>query len=446
MKEWEKDSWQDFEKRHLPNYEDENKLRQVLKTLESFPPLVFNGEIDLLNRELKNVAEGKSFLLQGGDCAESFSEFSADNIRDTFRIILQMAIVLTYGLNKPVVKLGRMAGQFAKPRTNQTEEKNGEVLPSYFGDMINDYVFSKEGRSPDPNRMLKAYSQSASTLNLLRSYADGGFADLKHVHTWNMGFVDGGIQSERYKKFANQIRDSLNFMESLGINSNNTPQLRKVEYYTSHEALLLPYEQSMVRLDDLTGQVYSTSAHFLWIGDRTRFKGSAHVEFCRGLENPIGIKCGPKTNIDDLKSIISVLNPNNASGKITLIARYGYGNVEKYLPNMISNIDMEGFNVIWSCDPMHGNTRISNNNYKTRTFESIVGELKEHISIHESKGTTLGGVHLEMTGQDVTECIGGVDNVEELELSKSYQTLCDPRLNANQAIEMAFLISDNLRQ
>ena len=446
MKEWEKDSWQDFEKRHLPNYEDENKLRQVLKTLESFPPLVFNGEIDLLNRELKNVAEGKSFLLQGGDCAESFSEFSADNIRDTFRIILQMAIVLTYGLNKPVVKLGRMAGQFAKPRTSQTEEKNGEVLPSYFGDMINDYIFSKEGRSPDPNRMLKAYSQSASTLNLLRSYADGGFADLKHVHTWNMGFVDGGIQSERYKKFANQIRDSLNFMESLGINSNNTPQLRKVQYYTSHEALLLPYEQSMVRLDNLTGQVYSTSAHFLWIGDRTRFKESAHVEFCRGLENPIGIKCGPKTNVDDLKSIISVLNPNNTSGKITLIARFGYGNVEKYLPNMISNIDMEGFNVIWSCDPMHGNTRISNNNYKTRTFESIVGELKEHISIHEGKGTTLGGVHLEMTGQDVTECIGGVDNVEELELSKSYQTLCDPRLNANQAIEMAFLISDNLRQ
>ena len=329
MKEWEKDSWQDFEKRHLPNYEDENKLRQVLKTLESFPPLVFNGEIDLLNRELKNVAEGKSFLCKGEIVLKVFLNLVLITLEILFRIILQMAIVLTYGLNKPVVKLGRMAGQFAKPRTNQTEEKNGVVLPSYFGDMINDYVFSKDGRSPDPNRMLKAYSQSASTLNLLRSYADGGFADLKHVHTWNMGFVDGGIQSERYKKFANQIRDSLNFMESLGINSNNTPQLRKVEYYTSHEALLLPYEQSMVRLDNLTGQVYSTSAHFLWIGDRTRFKESAHVEFCRGLENPIGIKCGPKTDVDDLKNIISVLNPNNTSGKITLIARFGYGNVRK---------------------------------------------------------------------------------------------------------------------
>ena len=383
---------------------------------------------------------------QGGDCAESFSEFNADNIRDTFRVILQMAVVLTSGMKLPVIKVGRMAGQFAKPRSNPTETQGSEEAPSYAGDIINDINFNPIKRKPDPHRMLTAYSQAASTLNLLRAFADGGYADLKHVQSWNMGFVQSGKQSDRYRHLAESIQESLTFMEALGINANNTPQLRKVDYFTSHEALLLPYEQSLTRVDSTSGKIYNTSAHFLWIGDRTRFIDSAHVEFCRGVENPIGIKCGPSTDTDELNAILDLINPMNEDGKITLITRFGEDNVDNFLPNLIRSITREGKSVIWSCDPMHGNTIKSQSGKKTRAFDSIVNEVKQNFQIHKSEGSRAGGIHLEMTGQDVTECIGGSQSIGDSDLNSRYHTHCDPRLNANQAIELAFLISDWLTE
>ena len=443
---WQNNSWRKYRAKHIPEYPDKHGLKIVEETLKGFPPLVFAGEVRSLRKALSEVAEGNGFLLQGGDCAESFTEFSADNIRDTFRVLLQMAVILTSGINVPVTKVGRMAGQFAKPRSSATETIEGKALPSYAGDIINDIEFIDEKRIPDPQRLLKAYSQAASTLNLLRAFADGGYADLRHVNSWNMGFVKSGPQGERYRHLAHQIQESLNFMEALGVTSDNTPQLRKVSFYTSHEALLLPYEEALTRIDSTSGDIYDTSAHFVWIGDRTRFKDSAHVEFCRGINNPIGIKCGPTLNVDDLIDLLDILNPNDDAGRITLITRYGHDKIGSYLPKLIRRVKDEGLTVVWSCDPMHGNTIKSNSGIKTRKFNRILSELKQNIQIHKAEGSHAGGVHLEMTGQNVTECTGGLDDISDADLNDRYRTHCDPRLNANQAIELAFLIADELKQ
>ena len=443
---WTLNSWKNYKAKHLPEYKNQKHLDKVLTSLRDFPPLVFAGEVRSLRNSLAKASEGEAFLLQGGDCAESFSEFNADNIRDTFRVILQMAIILTSGTNLPIIKVGRMAGQFAKPRSSPTEKINDVELESYKGDIINGIEFDKSQRDPDPERMLKAYSQAASTLNLLRAFADGGYADLRFVNSWNMGFLKTGPEYSRYRDLANKIQENLNFMEALGIDSDNTPQLRKTDYYTCHEALLLPYEEALTRVDSTTGDVYDTSAHFVWIGDRTRFENSAHVEFCSGIQNPVGIKCGPSLNHDELIKIIDKLNPKNESGRITLIARYGNENVRKYLPNLVDRVQSEGRSVVWSCDPMHGNTTKSADGTKTRPFDKILSEVKNNIQIHRAQGSWLGGIHLEMTGQNVTECTGGLDEISESDLKDRYHTHCDPRLNANQAIELAFLISDELKK
>ena len=443
---WTLNSWKNYKAKHLPEYKNQKHLDKVLTSLRDFPPLVFAGEVRSLRNSLAKASEGEAFLLQGGDCAESFSEFNADNIRDTFRVILQMAIILTSGTNLPIIKVGRMAGQFAKPRSSPTEKINDVELESYKGDIINGIEFDKSQRDPDPERMLKAYSQAASTLNLLRAFADGGYADLRFVNSWNMGFLKTGPEYSRYRDLANKIQENLNFMEALGIDSDNTPQLRKTDYYTCHEALLLPYEEALTRVDSTTGDVYDTSAHFVWIGDRTRFENSAHVEFCSGIQNPVGIKCGPSLNHDELIKIIDKLNPKNESGRITLIARYGNENVNKYLPNLVDRVQSEGRLVVWSCDPMHGNTTKSADGTKTRPFDKILSEVKNNIQIHRAQGSWLGGIHLEMTGQNVTECTGGLDEISESDLKDRYHTHCDPRLNANQAIELAFLISDELKK
>ena len=442
---WQLDSWKKYKAKHIPDYKDPEHLNRVLETLKGFPPLVFAGEVRSLSNSLAEVAEGNGFLLQGGDCAESFSEFHADNIRDTFRVILQMAIILTSGTNLPIVKVGRMAGQFAKPRSSPTEQNNGQELESYKGDIINGIEFDETVRKPDPDRMLKAYSQAASTLNLLRAFADGGYADLRFVNSWNMGFLKSGSEYERYRKLANKIQESLNFMDALGVTTDNTPQLRKTDYYTCHEALLIPYEEALTRVDSTSGDIYDTSAHFVWIGDRTRFENSAHVEFCKGIKNPIGIKCGPSTDHDDLIKIIDKINPDNTAGRITLLARYGNDKVDNLLPKLIKRITDEGRIVVWSCDPMHGNTIKSSNGTKTRPFNEILSEVKKNIQLHNSLGSWFGGIHLEMTGQNVTECTGGIDEISESDLKDRYHTHCDPRLNANQAIELAFLIADELK-
>ena len=443
---WTLNSWKNYKAKHLPEYKNQKHLDKVLTSLRDFPPLVFAGEVRSLRNSLAKASEGEAFLLQGGDCAESFSEFNADNIRDTFRVILQMAIILTSGTNLPIIKVGRMAGQFAKPRSSPTEKINDVELESYKGDIINGIEFDKSQRDPDPERMLKAYSQAASTLNLLRAFADGGYADLRFVNSWNMGFLKTGPEYSRYRDLANKIQENLNFMEALGIDSDNTPQLRKTDYYTCHEALLLPYEEALTRVDSTTGDVYDTSAHFVWIGDRTRFENSAHVEFCSGIQNPVGIKCGPSLDHDELIKIIDKLNPKNESGRITLIARYGNENVSKYLPNLVDRVQSEGRLVVWSCDPMHGNTTKSADGTKTRPFDKILSEVKNNIQIHRAQGSWLGGIHLEMTGQNVTECTGGLEEISESDLKDRYHTHCDPRLNANQAIELAFLISDELKK
>jgi len=446
MKQWKTDSWRKLKADHQPVYPEPEKLTEVEDTLRKFPPLVFAGEVRDLKKVLAEVSEGQRFLLQGGDCAESFAEFNADVIRDTFRVILQMAIILTAGVKMPVVKVGRMAGQFAKPRSSLTEAKNGIELPSYKGDIINDSEFSASKRRPDPERMLKAYSQAASTLNLLRAFSDGGYGDLHHVQRWNMGFVKSDPQGKRYRHLAQQIQESLHFIEALGINSENTPQLRQVQYFTSHEALLLPFEEAMTRVDSTSGDVYDTSAHFLWIGNRTRSLDNAHVEFCRGIQNPIGIKCGPSVDLDQLIRLLDTLNPNNVGGKITLINRFGCEGVGKYLQPLVQKVKEEGRSVVWSCDPMHGNTIKGSNGKKTRSFDQILEEVKMSLQIHSSEDSHLGGIHLEMTGQDVTECTGGLDDISENDLTQRYRTHCDPRLNANQAIELAFLIADELKR
>jgi len=446
MKNWKKNSWRNYPVRHIPEYPDKKELDGVLDKIKDFPPLVFAGETRHLKEQLADVVDGRAFLLQGGDCAESFAEFHPDNIRDTFKLILQMSLVLTYSASLPVIKLGRIAGQFSKPRSAPTENIDGVELPSYLGDNINGIEFNKKSRIPDPKRLFKAYSQSASTLNLIRAFANGGFADLKMVHTWNLGFIKKSPEAKKFKELEDKIADALAFMDACGINSDFNRRLKTVNFFTSHEALLLPFEQSMTRVDSTTGEHHDTSAHFVWIGDRTRQLDGGHVEFCRGIENPIGIKCGPTLKAEDLVNLCNRINPKNEKGKITLISRFGHNSVDKFLPKLIRSIKKEGLNVIWSCDPMHGNTIKSTSGYKTRPFNSVVKEVKNVFACHQSEGSYAGGLHIEMTGQDVTECTGGAQKISDQDLSHRYHTHCDPRLNANQALELAFLISDEIKK
>ena len=443
---WSKDSWRNKPVVQVPEYDDQKALEKVEKRLSSYPPLVFAGEARRLKEHLAKVCRGEAFLLQGGDCAESFAEHNPDNIRDTFRVILQMAIVLTFGAGCPVIKVGRIAGQFAKPRSAPLE-KQGEIeLPSYRGDIINNIEFVEDLRIPDPERQIMAYRQSASTLNLLRAFAQGGYANLDHVHKWNMGFVKESKQGEQYEQVANRISEALDFMDAVGINSNTTPELRSVDFYTSHESLLLGYEECLTRVDSTSGDWYDTSAHMLWIGDRTRQPDGAHIEFVRGIKNPIGMKCGPSLDSDELLKLIDLINPSNEEGRLTLITRYGANNLDDHLPKLIRAVEKEGKKVVWSCDPMHGNTIKASNGYKTRPLDSILTEVKQFIDIHESEGTYAGGVHIEMTGQNVTECLGGTQKISEEDLTDRYHTHCDPRLNANQALDLSFLISERLKE
>jgi 3-deoxy-7-phosphoheptulonate synthase len=442
---WKKSDWREKPRVQMPDYQNTKVLHDVEAQLSKYPPLVFAGEARSLKRQLGDVANGKGFLLQGGDCAESFEEFSADNIRDTFRVMLQMAVVLTYGAKCPVIKVGRMAGQFAKPRSSDTEIINGLELPSYRGDIINDIAFNSEARKPNPKRMLQAYAQSAASLNLLRAFSQGGYADIHHVHSWTLGFLDGA-GAEKYETVANRISDALDFMTAAGVTSKNSHTLGAVDFYTSHEALLLEYEEALCRIDSTTGLPIAGSRHLIWIGDRTRKLDGAHVEFCKGVQNPIGLKCGPSISKDDLLKLIEALNPENEPGRLTLIARFGAGLVGEHLPNLINAVEKEGFKVVWSCDPMHGNTIKSSTGYKTRPFESVLREVREFFGIHNAEGSHPGGVHFEMTGKDVTECTGGLRAVSDEDLSDRYHTACDPRLNASQALELAFLVAEEISQ
>jgi 3-deoxy-7-phosphoheptulonate synthase len=446
MKNWKVNSWRKYPVKHIPEYPDKKELDQVLNKIKTFPPLVFAGETRHLKQQLADVVDGKAFLLQGGDCAESFAEFHPDNIRDTFKLMLQMSLVLTYSASLPVVKLGRIAGQFSKPRSSPIEVKDGVELPSYLGDNINGIEFNEKARVPDPKRLFKAYSQSAATLNLIRAFSHGGFADLKKVHTWNLGFIKKSPEAKRFKELEDQIANALAFMDACGINSDFNRRLKTVNFWTSHEALLLPFEESMTRTDSTTGENHDTSAHFVWIGDRTRQLDGGHVEFCRGIENPIGIKCGPTLKADDLINLCNRINPQNEKGKITLISRFGCDNVSKHLPKLIRAIKKEGLNVIWSCDPCHGNTMQASTGFKTRPFNSVLKEVKNVFACHQSENSYAGGLHIELTGQNVTECTGGAQKISEKDLSSRYHTHCDPRLNANQALELAFLISDEIKK
>jgi len=442
---WSPSSWRGRPIRQVPEYPDPAALAAVETRLKTYPPLVFAGEARNLTAGLADVAEGKAFLLQGGDCAESFAEFHPDNIRDTFRVLLQMSVVLTYAGALPVVKLGRIAGQFAKPRSADTETQNGVTLPSYRGDNINGIEFDEVSRAPDPARLMQAYMQSAATLNLLRAFASGGYADLHNVHRWTLGFIAGSPAGERYRALAGRITETLEFMEACGITPESTPQLRATDFYTSHEALLLGYEQAMTRIDSTSGDWYDTSAHLVWIGDRTRNLDGAHVEFCRGIKNPIGLKCGPSLPEDELLKLIAALNPENKAGRLTLICRFGSDKIADKLPRLIRAVKREGAKVVWSCDPMHGNTVSTQSGFKTRPFERILKEVKAFFDVHRAEGTHAGGVHFEMTGQNVTECLGGAQAISEEDLASRYQTHCDPRLNANQALELAFLMAESLR-
>ncbi len=443
---WSPETWRGKPAQQVPAYPDQARLEAVEKRLRSYPPLVFAGEARRLTQVLGEVAEGRGFLLQGGDCAESFAEFSANNIRDTFRVLLQMAVVLTFGAALPVVKVGRMAGQFAKPRSAPTETVNGVELPSYRGDIVNGIEFDKAAREPDPERLVQAYNQSAATLNLLRAFAQGGFADLHKVHRWNLDFVADSPLGHRYSEMADRLSETLDFMAACGMTAESTAQIRETEFFTSHEALLLGYEQALTRVDSLTGKWYGCSAHLLWIGDRTRQLGGAHVEYMRGIENPIGLKCGPSMEVDELLRLIEVLNPANIPGRLTLISRMGADKVEAKLPGLVRAVKRAGAKVVWACDPMHGNTIKSSTGYKTRPFERILGEVRGFFAVHQAEGTHAGGVHFEMTGQDVTECTGGAKAVTEQTLADRYHTHCDPRLNASQALELAFLIAGALKQ
>jgi len=442
---WSPDSWRSKPVVQMPEYPDAAALSAVEHQIANYPPLVFAGEARQLKRSLAEVAKGNAFLLQGGDCAESFAEFHPNNIRDTFRVLLQMAVVLTFGAACPVVKVGRMAGQFAKPRSAPMETIDGVELPSYKGDMVNGMDFTPDARIPDPDRLLRVYNQSASTLNLLRAFAQGGYADLHKVHQWNLGFVADSNAGDRYQNLADQLDQTLAFMAACGLTADNTPQIRETEFYTSHEGLLLNYEEAMTRVDSTSGAWYDTSAHFIWIGDRTRQIDHGHVEFMRGISNPIGMKCGPSLDPDDLIRLIDVLNPENEAGRLTLIARMGSEGIAEGLPKLVRRVKEEGRHVVWSSDPMHGNVIKSSTGFKTRPFDRILSEVKSFFEVHRAEGTHAGGIHIEMTGQDVTECTGGAQAISDTDLQDRYHTHCDPRLNAQQSLELAFLLAETLK-
>ncbi|WP_158963545.1 class II 3-deoxy-7-phosphoheptulonate synthase [Chachezhania sediminis] len=443
MGEWQKTAWRSKPRVQMPDYTDAAALAAAEAQLAKYPPLVFAGEARRLKSLLGSAARGEAFLLQGGDCAESFDQFSADAIRDTFKVMLQMAMVLTYGAKVPVIKVGRMAGQFAKPRSAPTEVIDGVELPSYRGDIINDLAATPEARIPDPQRMLQAYTQAAATLNLIRAFSTGGYADVNRVHGWTLGFTEGE-KAERFREMANRISDTLDFMRAAGVTRESAHTLSTVEFYTSHEGLLLEYEEALTRLDSTSGKWLAGSGHLIWIGDRTRQPDGAHVEFCSGVLNPIGLKCGPSMTTDDLKKLMAKLNPENEAGRLTLISRFGAGKVGDHLPKLIRAVQEEGANVLWVCDPMHGNTIKSSSGYKTRPFESVLREVREFFAVCAAEGANPGGVHFEMTGQDVTECTGGVHAVTDADLSDRYHTACDPRLNASQSLELAFLVAEEL--
>ena len=446
MGNWSRSSWRDMPIKQQPVYPNKKHLEEVESLLKNYPPLVFAGEARNLKKSLADVCNGKAFLLQGGDCAESFSEFHAHNIRDTFKVMMQMAVVMTFAGGVPVVKIGRLGGQFAKPRSSDNETINGVTLPSYRGDIINGVEFTETARIPDPQRMVQAYNQSAATLNLLRAFASGGLADLHQVHAWNLGFVGQNELTQKYEELSRQIDNSLRFMAACGITSDTYRTLRETDFYTSHEALLLPYEEAFTRQDSLTGEWYDVSSHMLWIGDRTRQLDGAHVEFMRGIQNPIGLKAGPSMDPDDLIRLCDILNPNNEAGRLNIIVRMGADKVGEGMPKLIQAIEREGKKVLWSCDPMHGNTITSSGGYKTRPVDAILKEMKQFFQVHKSEGTYAGGVHLEMTGKNVTECLGGSFEITEDSLQSRYHTHCDPRLNADQSLELAFLIADTLRE
>ena len=445
VSQWQPDSWRNFPILQQPTYDDPAQLAAVEKQLNKFPPLVFAEETRELYRQLGEVANGNGFLLQGGDCAESFSEFNAPKIRDTFRVILQMAIVLTFAGQCPVTKVSRMAGQYAKPRSSDLETINGVSLPSYRGDIINSFEFTEASRRPDPQRMIDAYHRSAATLNLLRAFAQGGLADLHKVNRWNMAFVENNPLKERYQDMAKRLQDTLSFMEVLGINSSNTAALHETTLFTSHEALLLNYEQALTRVDTLTDKWYNCSAHMIWIGERTRQLDHAHIEFFRGIHNPVGVKVGPSMTGDELIQLIDAVNPTNDPGRLTLITRMGADTLEAKLPALLRRVKAEGRHVVWSSDPMHGNTKKASSGYKTRNFDDILREIQQFFSAHKAEGTHAGGIHLEMTGQHVTECTGGAYQISEADLAECYETQCDPRLNGDQVLEMAFLVADHLK-
>ncbi|WP_149724555.1 class II 3-deoxy-7-phosphoheptulonate synthase [Campylobacter concisus] len=443
---WNRDSWREFNILQQPNYPDLKELKEVEEKLKSLPPLVFAGEARSLKEELAKVCNGEAFLLQGGDCAESFTNFNANNIRDMFKVLLQMAIVLTFAGGYPVVKVGRVAGQFAKPRSSDFEEANGVKLPSYRGDIINGFEFDEKARVPDPKRMIEAYYQSASTMNLLRAFSRGGLADLHQVHKWNLGFVKKPEIGEKYAKLADELTKTLSFMAACGITSANTPVINQTAVYTSHEALLLPYEEALTRVDSLSGEWYDCSAHMLWIGERTRGINDAHVHFLSGVKNPIGVKIGPSAKAEDVVTLANKLNPENEAGRLNVIIRMGADKIGENLPKILRELKREGLNIVYSIDPMHGNTVKTSNNYKTREFDKIISEVRSFFEIHKAEGTRAGGVHLEMTGQDVTECTGGALNITESSLEQRYETQCDPRLNADQALELAFLMADLVKK
>nr|WP_252729102.1 3-deoxy-7-phosphoheptulonate synthase class II [Aliiglaciecola lipolytica] len=445
VSQWQPDSWRSKPIQQQPTYQDQALLKEVESKLHSYPPLVFAEETRQLYKQLGDVAEGKGFLLQGGDCAESFDEFNAPKIRDTFKVILQMAIVLTFAGKCPVTKVARMAGQYAKPRSSDLETINGVSLPSYRGDIINSFEFTEQSRMPDPNRMLEAYHRGASTLNLLRAFAQGGLADLHQVNRWNMTFLENNPLRDRYQDVTNRLQDALEFMDVIGINHVNNATLHETNLFTSHEALLLNYEQALTRIDTLTGKPYNCSAHMVWIGERTRQLDHAHIEFFRGIHNPIGVKIGPTIQEDELMRLIDTLNPDNSAGRLTFITRMGADKLEQNLPKLLRRVKAEGRKVVWSSDPMHGNTKKASSGYKTRNFDDILSEIQQFFAAHRAEGTHPGGIHLEMTGQHVTECTGGAYQISDDDLAQAYKTQCDPRLNADQVLEMAFLVADHLK-
>jgi len=442
--DWTKTSWHNFTALQQPKWPDKEVYDKVLANLSRLPPLVFAGEIRELKAMLAKAVVGDAFLLQGGDCSEDFSQVTAPKIRETLKVLLQMAVILTYAGGKPVIKLGRIAGQFAKPRSADTEMVNGVELSSYRGDMVNSPDPIMEARIPDPNRILQGYNMAASTLNLLRAYTRGGFAALHRVHAWNQEFVVQSPMGRSYERLAKQISQAIQFMETIGIATDN-PQINQAQFFTSHEALLLGYEEALTREDSTSGGWYDCSAHMLWIGERTRQIDGAHVEFLRGVLNPIGVKVGPDYDLDNIKRLITALNPENEAGRLTLITRLGMKKVEKVLPPLLREMKKEGFNIVWSCDPMHANTYTAESGHKTRNFNDILSEITCFFETHWAEGTIPGGIHLEMTGDNVTECTGGARNIVDAELANNYMTTCDPRLNAEQSLEVAFQIADMIR-